>query len=277
MKVISPSGLAKSGGCGKLLNHSCKRYTPKENFSDDVDDKQNENQRAGTIIHNIVQHVFVGEDSSRREERYQKVIKATEETQYSGKIANYILEIDANKNCLRNQSYQIIREKIWEEVPTLLSIIEKILRILEKKNEGSKGKWKITAEKGNEEDNMRDLMGVELTILKQKMLVDCSIDLIFEYKHIIYIGEIKSGKVDDSNMHKWKLQVQLMMETWKKKYSQDDVKGIIINSNLEKGFEIIKNTPLIEKLKTKDDEYLRAGYQCRSCEFESKCDMSIQA
>ena len=273
MKAISPSRFADSGGCAKSLYYSCPDYFKNENNNYSSDDNQNEKQKAGTIVHNIVQYVFVGVDANERKERYNMALNAIENTKNGEAIDELIININGNKNLEKGLIGHQIRTLIWNEAPALLDCTYNLLKKLEEKINNSKGKWNITAEIGT-----RDIKNVKIKVLQEEMIVRTSIDLVFVYGKYVIIGEIKTGSPEPYKLEKWELQVQLMMKTWEIKYPDDKVHGFIINGELDNrsGFKRIRNTKKVDQLEYLNKESLKPGYmQCKKCIVKDNCEKAI--
>lgn len=272
MKAISPTRLADSGGCARSLYNSCPEYFEiNENYLSSSND-QTEEQRAGKIVHNIIQYVFVGNDSEERRVRYENVLKAIENTKNNNKIDEFLIEINGNNNLEKGLIGHKIRTLLWNETGPLLDSTYNLLNDMEKKIENSKGKWKITAE-----DATRDVDNVQIKVLQEEMIVRTSIDLVFEFEDKVIIGELKTGSPEPYKIERWILQTQLMMKTWKIKYPKDKILGFIINGELK-----MKGNPLgtirvsdfkeVEKLEYLHKDNLKPGkWQCKKCIVKDNC------
>ena len=101
MRTISPSKFSASGGCCKFLNLLCDKKggnLPKNSRKKDSRQNQDSSQRAGDIVHEIVQYALDGDDDNQRNERIGKIIEIMKEIKSKFEIKNYLDEIIGEKN-----------------------------------------------------------------------------------------------------------------------------------------------------------------------------------
>ena len=213
MRTISPSKFSVSGGCCKFLDLLCgKKGGEFSNKRGKRDSRQNQDssQRAGDIVHEIVQYALDGDDKNQRNERVGKIIEIISEIKSKFEIKDYLDEIIGEKKHLKGVMHDQTISKIVEETIPLINSANKLLRYLEKKIPDSENKWLVTSE-----ENTKGIDKVKIKIMQEEMNSYGKIDLVFQYENYVVIGELKTGIPENYKIKKWELQTQLMMKTWK--------------------------------------------------------------
>ena len=267
MRTISPSKFSASGGCCKHLNLLCKE----RKFSNKGGEKssrqnQNSSQRAGDIVHEIVQYALDGDDNKQRNERNEKIIEKISKIKTKFEISDSLDEIIGEKKHLKGVMHDQTISKVVEETIPLINSANKLLRYLEKKIPESENKWQVTSE-----EHTKGINGVKIKIMQEEMTSYGKIDLVFQHENYVAIGELKTGIPEDYKIKKWILQIQLMVKSWKIKYPDDKILAFIINSELPNGRLIVNGTNAIEVIKNQDRDEVFPGFHCRNCPEKYIC------
>lgn len=270
MRTISPSKFSASGGCCKFLDLLCDKKggkLPKNRRKKDPRQNQDSSQRAGDIVHEIVQYALDGDDNNQRNERIEKIIEIMKEIKSKFDIKDYLDEIIGEKKHLKGVMHDQTISRIVEETIPLIENAKKLLHHLEKIVNDSEDKWLVTSE-----DNTKGIDKVKIKIMQEEMNSYGKIDLVFQYENYVVIGELKTGIPEDYKIKKWELQTQLMMKTWKIKYPDDKILAFIINSELSNGRRRVDGTKNVDNIKDLNKEEVFPGFHCRNCPERYICD-----
>jgi len=271
MRTISPSKFSASGGCCKFLDELCNKKggnSPKNRGKNDSRQNQDSSQRAGDIVHEIVQYALDGNDNNQRNERVGKIIEIMKEIKSEFEIKDYLDEIIGEKKHLKGVMHDQTISRIVEETIPLIKSANKLLRYLEKKIPDSENKWLVTSE-----ENTKGINNVKIKIMQEEMTSYGKIDLVFQYKNNVIIGELKTGRPEEHKIKKWRLQTQLMRKSWEIKHQDDEIlAAFIINSELPNGRLIVEGTNAIDNIKNQNRDDVSPGYHCRNCPERYICD-----
>ncbi|MDA7555440.1 hypothetical protein N8809_02200 [Euryarchaeota archaeon] len=271
MRTISPSKFSVSGGCCKFLDLLCDKKGGKfSNKHGKRDSRQNQDsgQRAGDIVHEIVQYALDGDDKNQRNERIGKIIEIISEIKSKFDIKDYLDEIIGEKKHLKGVMHDQTISKIVEETIPLINSANKLLRYLEKKIPDSENKWLVTSE-----ENTKGINNVKIKIMQEEMTSYGKIDLVFQYKNNVIIGELKTGTPEEYKIKKWRLQTQLMRKSWEIKHQNDKILAtFIINSELPNGRLIVNGTNAIDNIENQNRDDVFPGYHCRNCPEKYICN-----
>ena len=270
MRTISPSKFSASGGCCKFLDLLCDKKggnLPKNSRKKDSRQNQDSSQRAGDIVHEIVQYALDGDDDNQRNERIGKIIEIMKEIKSKFEIKDHLDEIIGEKKHLKGVMHDQTISRIVEETIPLIENAKKLLHHLEKIVDDSKDKWLVTSE-----DNTKGIKKVKIKIMQEEMNSFGKIDLVFQYENYVVIGELKTGIPEDYKIKKWELQTQLMMKTWKIKYPDDKILAFIINSELPNGRIRVDGTKDVDSIKNQNNDETFPGFHCRNCPEKYICN-----
>ena len=270
MRTISPSKFSASGGCCKFLDLLCDKkggFLPKNRGKNDSRQNQDSSQRAGDIVHEIVQYAMDGNDNNQRNQRIEDIKKIISDIKLDFEINGHLNEIIGGENHLKGVMHDQTISRIVEETIPLIENAKKLLHHLEKIVDDSEDKWLVTSE-----DNTKGINKVKIKIMQEEMNSYGKIDLVFQYENYVVIGELKTGTPEDYKIRKWELQTQLMMKTWKIKYPDDKILAFIINSELPNGRRRVNGTKDIDIIKNQNNDETFPGFQCRNCPEKYVCN-----
>ena len=272
MRYITPSKFSKSGGCCKFLNHLCNKKRINLSNSDRINPNfgQNSSQRAGDIVHKIVQYALEGDDIYQRKERIKKIENIIVKIKLDFEINNHLDEIIGNENHLDGVIHDLTIKKIITETLPLINGAIKLLRKIEDMVPNSENKWTVTSE-----GETKGINDTKIKILGEEMTLHGSIDLVFEYKKFAVICELKTGTPEDYKIKKWELQTQMMAKAWKIKHPNNKILAYIINSELKNGRrEVEIKNSTVDELQNKDIIEVIPGFHCRECPESHTCKFS---
>tara|TARA_Y100001934_G_C12257687_1_gene728366 strand:- start:125 stop:973 length:849 start_codon:yes stop_codon:yes gene_type:complete len=270
---LAVSSISGSSLCTKYLREQI--YSTSKSDSPKDTEIQNISQILGIGIHEMIQFFLELPSGARRKNLEQCQIDLEILRKNHEDVSDLLIRAFPKNYFSTGLIYPKI-SKTWEEANPLLQGCINFLEVLEEKFPDSDGQWRILSEipihKESKCGSYDHTPGVTRHILQQEITLRGYIDLIFEWKNIRILGELKTGKKTKQKESNWKNQVKIYMDVWTELHPEHTVYGVILQKNLKKGFKNLTKcfdfSPLAELNNTV------GGPQCRNCKFRETCQQS---
>lgn len=266
------SDLAGSSGCVPYLTSKLRGSSGRWRRGSSSGFSQKFSQELGTAVHELIQYILK-QPPHKREHAAQECAHDLEILRTTLEPSSLLKQALPKQFLERGLRFDKIM-KAWEHGARLLPICIGFLSILESYYPDSKNKWRVDVEVSLHENTLAEYQHnppSTRNIIGREIALHGSVDLVFRWDNIRFLGELKTGKkANQKKMKTWKNQVAIYSDIWKEKHPEHEVYGMVFHAS-EKPIP----TPSEYSFSELNEINRRVGGpQCIDCSEKLSCEKS---
>ena len=264
---VSVTGLAKAGRCPASLNYELYYTTGVKKTGKQKPFSAGEAQNLGKILHDLVQHVITQPVNVRQNAIDQMVTWLNTSRKQKALVVD-IREMITPK-LLLGTHIDSMTQDISTIGRTLLRATNRLLVMLEQEYEGSTGSWNVEMERSIHDGN-----AYSHGFFGESTEIRGFIDLVFSWKSVAVLVELKTGAWTEVSQDAWKRQIGSYMHVWRQQNLGIDVRGFVVQHNFDTGFVEVVDEMYNPFTYTFDDETIESPHiGCQHCSRRRFCSM----